>query len=195
MSDEADDLYDKYIDYDGRDLDTRNVGDGKVVRPITAENFEMEKRTLGEVLTDQKFNVPEYQRLYSWKNIHHEQYWSDIEQFVNADLVADRREVSDVFFSSMYFAVNDDKQVYEVIDGQQRLTTTHLLLRVLMEHLEDVDPASIEDDTLAEFRDYGIGRITDILYVEEMFGKREPRLTLNKHDAEFFKALMMGPSA
>ena len=58
MSDEADDLYDKYIDYDGRDLDTRNVGDGKVVRPITAENFEMEKRTLGEVLTDQKFNVP-----------------------------------------------------------------------------------------------------------------------------------------
>jgi len=195
MSDEADDLYDKYIDYDGRDLDTRNVGDGKVVRPITAENFEMEKRTLGEVLTDQKFNVPEYQRLYSWKNIHHEQYWSDIEQFVNADLVADRREVLDVFFSSMYFAVNDDKQVYEVIDGQQRLTTTHLLLRVLMEHLEDVDPASIEDDTLAEFRDYGIGRITDILYVEEMFGKREPRLTLNKHDAEFFKALMMGPSA
>jgi len=94
----------------------------------------------------------------------------------------------------MYFAVNDDKQVYEVIDGQQRLTTTHLLLRVLMQHLEDVDSASIEDDTLAEFRDYGIGRITDILYVEESFGKREPRLTLNKHDAEFFKALMMGPS-
>jgi len=80
----------------------------------------------------------------------------------------------------MYFAVNDDKQVYEVIDGQQRLTTTHLLLRVLMQHLEDVDSASIEDDTLAEFRDYGIGRITDILYVEESFGKREPRLTLNK---------------
>jgi len=25
MSDKADDLYDKYIDYDGRDLDTRNV--------------------------------------------------------------------------------------------------------------------------------------------------------------------------
>ncbi|MCW8173747.1 DUF262 domain-containing protein [Natrialba swarupiae] len=174
MSDKADDLYDKYIDYDGRDLDTRNVGDGKVIRPITAENFEMEKQTLGEVLTDQKFNVPEYQRLYSWKNIHHEQYWSDIEQFVNADLVTDRREVSDVFFSSMYFAVNDDKQVYEVIDGQQRLTTTHLLLRVLMEHLEDVDTASIEDDTLAKFRDYGIGRITDILYVEESFGKREP---------------------
>ncbi|WP_459890529.1 GmrSD restriction endonuclease domain-containing protein [Halostagnicola bangensis] len=80
----------------------------------------MEKRTLGEVLTDQKFNVPEYQRLYSWKNIHHEQYWSDIEQFANADLVADRREVSDVFFSSMYFAVNDDKQVYEVIDSSLR---------------------------------------------------------------------------
>jgi len=57
----------------------------------------------------------------------------------------------------MYFAVNDDKQVYEVIDGQQRLTTTHLLLRVLMEHLEDVDPDSIEDDTLAEFGTTGSG--------------------------------------
>lgn len=195
MSDEADDLFDKYIDYDDEELDTRNVGDRKVIRSITAENFEMEKRVLGDVLTDQKFNVPEYQRLYSWKNIHHEQYWSDIDQFINADLVAGRHEVSDVFFSSMYFAVNDDKQMYEVIDGQQRLTTTHLLLRVLMRHLEDIDPDTIEDDTLGEFRDYGMGRITDILYVEESFGKREPRLTLNKHDAEFFKALMMGPSA
>ena len=81
---------------------------------------------------------------------------------------------SDVFFSSMYFAV---------IDDQQRLTTTHLLLRVLIEHLEDVDPASIEDNTRAEFRDYGIGRIIDILYVVESFGKRDPPLTLNKHDA------------
>ena len=195
MSDEAEDLYDKYIDYDDEELDTRNVGDRKVIRPITAENFEMEKRVLGEVLTDQKFNVPEYQRLYSWKNIHHEQYWSDIQQFVDADLVADRREVSDVFFSSMYFAVNDDKQVYEVIDGQQRLTTSHILLRVLMEHLEAIDPEAIEDGTLADFREYGIGRIEDILYVEESFGSREPRLTLNKHDAAFFKALMIGPAA
>jgi len=195
MPEEPEDVYETYIDYDGEAHDTRNVGDSKVIRPITAENFEMEKRTLGEVLTDQTFDVPEYQRLYSWETVHHEQFWSDVEQFVDADLVAGRREVSDVFFSSMYFAVNDDKQVYEVIDGQQRLTTTHLLLRVLLEHLEAVDPTDVEDDTLAEFRDYGIERITDILFVEEAFGKREPRLTLNKHDAEFFEALVMGPAA
>lgn len=62
------------------------------------------------------------------------------------------------------------------------------------EPLDAVIAGRRNDDTLAEFRDCGIGRITDILYVEGSFGKHEPRLTLNKHDAEFFKALMMGPS-
>ncbi len=193
MSDDSDSVYDKYIDYGTRRKDTPNVGDEKVIRPITADNFDMNKRELGEILTAQKFNVPEYQRLYSWETENHKQFWMDIEKFLNANLNADGREVSDVFFSSMYFAENREKQIYEVIDGQQRLTTVHLLLRVLMEHLEGIDTDTIRDDTLADFRDHGIDRIKDILYVEFDFGSYVPRLTLNKHDAEFFEALLMGP--
>jgi uncharacterized protein with ParB-like and HNH nuclease domain len=192
MSDSTDNIYDKYIDYDNQQLDTYNVGDEKVVKPITAENFEMNKRELGQVLTDQKFNIPEYQRLYSWENENYKQLWNDIGQFIESDFSGDNREASDVFFSSMYFAVEEDEQKYEVIDGQQRLTTIHILFRVIMEHLEEVNPGNITDDTLVDFQQFGIKRVKDILYVQENFGSPEPRLTLNKHDDEFFKSLIKG---
>lgn len=196
MSQKPQNLYSKYVDYEQEEeLPISNIADDKVIQKITAKNFEMEKRKFGDVLTDQTFNIPEYQRVFSWEEKHLEQFWLDIEQFIDADLVAGKEDVSDVFFSSMYFAVNDDSQGYEIIDGQQRLTTTHILLRVLMEYLEDIDPGMIEHDTITQFRKHGIRRIEDMLYRHQSYTGPDPRLTLNKHDAEFFEALIMGPEA
>lgn len=194
MSERPQNLYTKYVDYEQKEeLPIHDISDDKAIKPITADNFEMEKRKLGEILTNQKFKIPEYQRVFSWKEKQLQQFWTDIEKFVKAELIAGKEDVSDVFFSTMYFAADSDIRGYEIIDGQQRLTTTHILLRVLMEHLESIDPDSIADDTIAKFRGNAIRQIEDILYVHESLSGPTPRLTLNKHDAEFFKAIMMGP--
>lgn len=196
VPDERQTLYNTFIDYEqSEQLDINNVGDGKVMQKIAAESFEITKRTMGDVLTDQSFNVPEYQRLYSWEEKHHKQFWSDLRQFIDADLVAGQENVSDVFFSSMYFAVNDDNDVYEVIDGQQRLTTTHIILRVIREHLDAIAADAISDGTITDLRTYGIDRIDNLLYQLASYAGYDTRLTLNKHDAEFFEALISGPKA
>ena len=196
MTDESPDLYSTFIDYrQTENWDTRTVNDGNVIRRIAAENFEMEKRRLGEVMQDQLFNIPEYQRVYSWKTKHHRQFWSDIEQFIQASLEPGDDNVSDVFFSSMYFAVDPESESYDVIDGQQRLTTTHILLRVIEEHLAELDSENIEDDALRNLWEIGQQSIHQLLYRHEPFSGESPRLTLNKHDEAFFEALISDDEA
>jgi len=196
MANDRDNLYSVYIDYENdRDFSIDDISHTKVMKTIAQKNFEMHKRTLGQVLKDQEFNIPEYQRSYSWGKDPNQQFWDDIRQFVRADLLTGEENVSDVFFSTMYFAVDADSEVYDVIDGQQRLTTTHILLRVILKYLKDIDAEDIEKDELKDLRKGGIHRIETLLYAVKSYGQREPRLTLNKHDAEFFRALILGTGA
>lgn len=199
MADNARTLYDTYIDYDHVDLDITAVADHVAMQQIAGENFEMEKRTLEDVLSDRTFNVPEYQRLFSWKEKHHRQLWSDLQQFVEADLVEDS-DVSDVFFSSMYFAADKDSNTYEIIDGQQRLTSINILLLSILEELRALGAESIRQETVSRLREGSIKQIESLLYRFENPLKGDvPRLSLNKHDDDddadlgFFEALMLGP--
>ncbi|WP_142860316.1 DUF262 domain-containing protein [Salinigranum halophilum] len=201
MADENRTLYDTYIDYDHVDLDITAVADHVAMQQIAGDNFEMEKRTLEEILSDRRFNVPEYQRLFSWKEKHHRQLWSDLQQFVEADLVKDS-DISDVFFSSMYFAVDKDSNTHEIIDGQQRLTSVNILLLSILEELRALNAESIRQETVSRLRDGSIKQIESLLYRFENPLKGDvPRLSLNKHDDDddadlgFFEALMLGPEA
>ena len=167
------------------------------MQQIAGDDFSMRKRKLGEVLADRTFNVPEYQRLFSWKTKHHRQLWSDLQQFVDAELAVGQSNISDVFFSSMYFAVDKESDTHEIIDGQQRLTSIHILLRTILEHLEEVDPEDIESDDVSNLRRGVITQIESVLYKFESVSRGEvPRLSLNKHDDDddadigFFEALI-----
>lgn len=199
MADNVRTLYDTYIDYDHVDLDITAVADHVAMQQIAGETFEMEKRTLEDVLSDRTFNVPEYQRLFSWNEKHHRQLWSDLQQFVEADLVKDS-DVSDVFFSSMYFAVDKDSHTHEIIDGQQRLTSINILLLSIIEELRALEAESIQQDTVSQLRKGSIKQIESLLYRFENPLKGDvPRLMLNKHDDDddadlgFFESLMLGP--
>ncbi|WP_158250855.1 DUF262 domain-containing protein [Haloferax marisrubri] len=152
----------------------------------------MNKQKLWSVLTDQNFNIPDYQRTYSWETKQLKQFWSDVEKFVTAEL-NDEKQVSDVFFSSMYFAVRGKTRDYEVIDGQQRLTTVHILFKVLNEHLQAIDRDEISDNALIEFKHRGERQLEHILYDPGSISTPSPRLTLNKHDEAFFQALIRDP--
>lgn len=199
MADNARTLYDTYIDYDHVDLDITAVADHVAMKQIAGDNFEMEKRTLEEILSDRRFNVPEYQRLFSWKEKHHRQLWSDLQQFVESNFVEDS-DVSDVFFSSMYFAVDKDSNTHEIIDGQQRLTSINILLLSILEELHALNTESIQQETVSQLREGSIKQIESLLYRFENPLKGDvPRLSLNKHDDDddadlgFFEALMLGP--
>lgn len=202
MAEDDQTLYDTYIDYNQVDPDVASIADYDAMQKIAGgENFEMEKRTLEDVLSDRRFNVPEYQRLFSWKEKHHRQLWSDLQQFVEGDLDGNS-DVSDVFFSSMYFAVDKDSNTHEIIDGQQRLTSINILLLTILEKLRTLDAESIQQETVSQLREGSIKEIESFLYrFEDPLKGNTPRLSLNKHDDDddadlgFFEALMLGPEA
>jgi uncharacterized protein with ParB-like and HNH nuclease domain len=79
--------------------------------------------TLSEILSSTKvYEIPEYQRPYSWECKHVEELMNDLyEAFEN--------ESSEYFIGSII--VIEKEKTFEVIDGQQRLTTLTLVLAKL----------------------------------------------------------------
>lgn len=90
--------------------------------------------------TKTRFVVPVYQRNYDWKIEHCRRLFDDIE-----DVVAENRESH--FFGSVVSKAERDIRI--VIDGQQRITTTFLLLTALVTQAE-AGVLSVEDDQLAD---------------------------------------------
>src|SRR4030095_13080281 len=82
------------------------------------------------------FHVPKYQREYSWRRWQLEQLLNDIENNTAG------------YFMGSIICVNDaqalgpgDEIIFEVIDGQQRLTTLSLLLAAIHSRLAEALPS------------------------------------------------------
>lgn len=101
---------------------------GEAVKPYTRsiiELFDGKKR----------FLIPLYQRQYAWKATPQlDLLWEDIERAV-ARLMEDRSTLTPHFMGAIVIAqiktFGKQVQAYEIIDGQQRLTTFQLLLAAL----------------------------------------------------------------
>lgn len=93
---------------------------------------------LAGVLEGKKqYQVPLYQRVYSWRKKHLDQLWDDI-----VELARGRREDPGAthFIGSLVLSTSPDFSIVGVskmlvVDGQQRLTTLTLLLAALRDHL------------------------------------------------------------
>lgn len=87
------------------------------------------------------FHVPKYQREYTWKKWQWEQLLNDIEDNDNG------------YFMGSIICVNDtqpmlagDEMIFELVDGQQRLTTLSLLLVAIHWKLNLVLPQYMPED-------------------------------------------------
>lgn len=94
-----------------------------------AKNIEPKLKKIGEYLSldeDTVFNIPEYQRAYSWGVENCEKLWQDINDFV------DSGNKEPYFFGTIIINCKDNDEKFELIDGQQRTTTFLLLLKALL---------------------------------------------------------------
>ncbi|MGR3984963.1 MAG: DUF262 domain-containing HNH endonuclease family protein [Gammaproteobacteria bacterium] len=88
-------------------------------------------KPLGEIFLGYRFVIPEYQRPYSWGEEECDKLWDDISSFY-----IEKEESEQYFLGSMVVhpLVEDGKSVgraWCVIDGQQRLTTLMILIKIL----------------------------------------------------------------
>lgn len=91
----------------------------------------------------ERFVVPIYQRVYSWRIQECEQLWQDILR------AGSRTELSNHFTGSIVYIERDEgtstaREPNLIIDGQQRITTVSLLLAALAAHLEEMPEAERE---------------------------------------------------
>lgn len=89
-------------------------------------------KLLEEIGEGKKFIIPEYQRSYRWEIDECETLWNDIVGVF--DKKDDDNEDSGYFLGSIVVYKNDKKE-FEIIDGQQRITTLTLLFRAFYEWL------------------------------------------------------------
>lgn len=95
--------------------------------------IENHKYSIAEAFTECFYIVPDYQREYVWTDKEVHQLLEDINEQIDA---GSEREY---FIGTVLVSPTDQKNHYEVIDGQQRLTTFFLLICAL-KHLFQGEP-------------------------------------------------------
>ena len=128
--------------------------------------------SLSKIFYENLFRIPDYQRGYSWTERQLKDFWSDIVLLdVGHDHYTGVLTLEEVN-SNQYQTWTDDLWIlqsrrykpYYVVDGQQRLTTSLILLQALLEQLgsdEELNYTSLDDikrKYIAESKDKGVSR-------------------------------------
>src|SRR5690554_2685228 len=122
------------------------------------------------------YHVPKYQREYTWGKTEWEQLLEDIE------------ENDPGYFMGSIICIDDnhelgpgESRVYEVVDGQQRLTTLSLLLMAIYRAYLEWEEELTEEDDEEEIEDYKL-RLSNIR--KQLIHKKN---SINKAETGYFK--------
>lgn len=105
--------------------------------------IENHKYSIQEAFRDCFYIIPDYQREYVWTDREVVQLLNDIAEQV------DGSSAREYFVGMVLVSPGSDKQHFEVIDGQQRLTTFFLLLCALRRRFEGQPQTAVLDGLLA----------------------------------------------
>lgn len=138
--------------------------------------FEFESKGIGSVLKDDTLIVPPHQRDYAWSN-------EEVLQLLN-DLAAARSKGADYFLGTIVTITSEKDKKLQIVDGQQRITTTAILYATFQKYLERKNIGA----TALTYID------AQILNTPDKRHGKIPRLTLNLDDNDFFRRLLeLGP--
>lgn len=119
-----------------------------------------EGKTLNDILKTHIFNIPEYQRGYAWKERQLEDMWDDIN-----DIKINDGEIQYHYTGMLCLAPKSlpeeqrwtKRQMFDVVDGQQRLTTIMILLSQLLysgdEYIGETSAKTLIEDFICKKSD------------------------------------------
>ncbi|HCT2508164.1 MULTISPECIES: DUF262 domain-containing protein [Aeromonas] len=144
---------------------------------MAVENFlNAETESFGGIIKgDNQYIVPIYQRDYSWEPNNWDDLWLDIEN--------NRANKNKHYMGSIVLVARENKQ-YEIIDGQQRLTTLTILILSIIDTIKSLIDKKIDVDNNQKRVD---------LLTSDYIGKKslkslnyENKIQLNEHNNPFF---------
>lgn len=128
------------------------------------------------------YRIPRFQRDYSWG----EEEWEDLW----ADLLAALAEGGDAAHYMGYLVLqSQDEKNFDVIDGQQRLTTMTLIVLAALKHLQHLVDTGVQ----AEHNQQRAQQIrqTYIGYLDPVTLLARSKLTLNRNNDHYFQTYLL----
>jgi len=136
------------------------------------ERFHAYPIEIGKLLLNSKFKVPKYQRSYSWRR--------EANIFLEDILKAIKEDKSYFIGPMIFLRTPKIRDRYIIIDGQQRLITTAILLAIIRDVLKMM---GIEESSNDIHRDYLIEKRA---YIQE----GDLRIFPNRIDKQFFEEIV-----
>ncbi len=141
-------------------------------------NFNTANMTLRQLLGNGlTYHVPLFQRDYSWTQDEWEDLWQDIQNTLNGSEPAH-------YMGYLVLQTQDQKR-FDIIDGQQRLTTLSLLALAVLKALEDLAQRAIQPEDnrrrAEQLRNSFIGYLDPVTLVPQT------KLTLNRNNDAFYR--------
>ena len=139
-----------------------------------------EAKLLGFLKKSTQFNIPIYQRTYSWTESQCKQLWDDILRAGGDNTIPAHFIGSIVYIEKGLYQVTSQSPLL-VIDGQQRLTTVSLIIEALARQIGDNEP--VEGFSARKLRNY-------YLLNPEEDGQQHYKLLLTQTDEQTFLAIV-----
>lgn len=189
------DIGEKIIVYNNETSSPAQVPWHTVMYGLAEHDIEIDKEVLEEFIPN-TFEIPTYQRGYEWEREQWGELLAEIEELFSADISGRQKNIEDVFFGSIFVAkqTEGDETYFEVIDGQQRLTTLAIIFKIISEKLTELRSES-DDDGLSDQISSEVTNTKNIIFKDTgLAGSNELSLKLDERNNDFFEALIRGES-
>ena len=144
---------------------------------MTGLNFNTANSTFRQVMGNGLvYRVPPFQRDYSWTGDEWDDLWQDVMGLLGGD-------AEPAHYMGYLVVQTTDNKRFDVIDGQQRLTTLSTLILAAISHLNELS-TSAEDEQerrANQLRNSYIGFLDPVTLVPQS------KLTLNRHNDRFYQ--------
>lgn len=142
-------------------------------------NFNTTNSTFRQLLGNGlRYRVPPFQHDYSWSELEWDELWQDIEALFG-------EEPEPAHYMGYLVLQTQDSKQFDIIDGQQRLTTISIMVLSGLSVLQDLIDKDMDADRnqqrLTQLKSNYIGYTDPVTLIEN------PKLQLNRHNDKFYR--------
>jgi Protein of unknown function DUF262/Protein of unknown function (DUF1524) len=160
-------------------------------------SFDAFPRSLKQALTgdvgsgiEKSLRVPPWQRSYAWRPTEVDQFWNDLVSFSDDCPRSGPFGSPQYFIGSIVLVTSEELDQHILLDGQQRLVTSTLLLAAIRDYIrEEADPT----DEASRQRAADLQK--EFIVSQDVFAMNSvPRITLNVFDEPYFRDFVQSPA-
>lgn len=150
---------------------------------MSATNFNTSNSTYRELIGNGFiYNIPPFQRDYTWEEEQWDDLWEDI-------LIVITNDSDPVHYMGYLVLQTENNKTFDVIDGQQRLTTLSLIVLAVLKNLQRLIAANEDQENnkqrVEELRRTYIGYLDPVTLVSQS------KLSLNRNNDNYFQTYIV----